>query len=347
MKKRGKWKAKTFRNRLFCLQKRGKKLGLALGGGSVRGLAHIGILKVFEKEKIPIHFLAGTSIGALIGACYASGLSAKRIEDIAFTTKWKELVDFTEPKTGFIAGKRIERYIRKIIGNKNFSELDIPLRVIATDLIKGEKVIFKEGDVTKAVRASISIPGVFSSVKMEKKELVDGGIIDPIPVDIVKNMGANIIIATDLSINLAETHTLSKKTKIPSAFLKFLKNEFYMKELEFLADYTKKFFIKFPKFILNMICKIIDWLLNPKRVYKLISGKTFPKVLKVMIESNTILTNQLSKEILNKKSVDVVIKPKIKGVKYAEFDKAKEIIKSGEKAALKQMPKIKKLVGIR
>jgi len=328
------------------MKKRGKKIGLALSGGSVRGLAHIGILKVFEKEKIPIHYLAGTSIGALIGACYASGLSAKRIEEIALTTELKELVDFTEPKTGFIAGKKIEKYIRKITDNKRFSELEPPLRVVATDLTKGEKVVFKEGDVTKAVRSSISIPGVFSSVKMEKKELVDGGIVDPVPVDVVKNMGADIIIATDLSMNLAET-SVSSKHENTSDFLKFLKNEFYMKELDFLTKYTKKFFIKFPKFILKVIYRIIDWFLNPKRVYKLISGKTIPRVMKIMIESNTILTNRLSNEILSKKSVDVIIKPGIKGVKYAEFDKAKEIIKGGEKAAIRQMPKIKKLLGIR
>lgn len=328
------------------MKKRGKKIGLALGGGSVRGLAHIGILKVFETERIPISCIAGTSIGALIGACYASGLNAQRIEEIALTTRLKDLVDFTEPKTGFIKGRKIEKYIRKLIKNKSFSELEIPLRIIATDLIKGEKVIFKKGDVAKAVRASISLPGVFSSVKIGKKELIDGGMVDPIPVDAVKKMGADIIIAVDLSMNLSET-SVSTKKEDSSDFINFIKEEFYMKELEFLAKYTKKFFIKFPKFTVRIIYRIINWIFNPKKLYKLILRRSFPKVLKIMLDSNTILSNQLSKEILKNKSIDIIIKPKAKGIKYAEFDKAEEIIAQGEKAARMQMPKIKKLVGIR
>jgi len=326
------------------MKKRGKKIGLALGGGSVRGLAHIGVLKVFEKERIPIDYIAGTSIGALIGASYSSGLSAQRIEQLALTAKLKELIDFTEPKTGFIAGKKIEKYIRKITAHKEFSELDIPLRVVATDLANGEKVVFREGDVAKAVRASISLPGVFSSVKIGKKELIDGGMVDPVPVDVVKKMGADIIIAVDLSVNLSETFTHSGTS---SDFIQFLKNEFYMKELEFITHYTKKLFIKFPKLIFKIITRIIDWILNPKRVYKILAGKTIPKVMKIMIEANTILNNQLSKEILSNRKVDAIIKPRMKGVMYAEFDKAKEIIKEGEKAAKKQMPKIKKLLGIK
>lgn len=328
------------------MRKRGKNVGLALGGGSVRGLAHIGILKVFEKENIPIKYIAGTSIGALIGACYAAGLNAQRIEEIALTAKLKDLVDFTEPKTGFIKGRNIEKYIRKLIKNKSFSELDIPLRVIAADLTKGEKVIFKHGDVAKAVRASISLPGVFSSVKIGKKELIDGGMVDPIPVGAVKKMGADIIIAVDLSMDLSETSVSTKKGDTED-FISFLKEEFYMRELEFFVKYTKKFFIKFPKFIVRIIYRIINWIFNPKKIYKLILGRSLPKVLKIMLDSNTLISNQLSKEILKNKYIDIIIRPKVKGIKYAEFDKAKKIISEGERSARRQIPKIKKLIGAR
>jgi len=321
------------------MKKRG--IGLALSGGSVRGLTHIGILKVLEENNIPIAHIAGTSIGALIGAAYCSGLSAKEIEKIALTTELKDLVDFTEPKTGFIAGRRIEKFIRKIIKDKNFKDLKIPLSIIAADINNGEKVVFEEGDVTQAVRASISIPGIFSSVKIGKRELVDGGIVDPVPVDILKDAGIKRIITVDLTMNFGEKEVPSKE---PSDFIDFLKKEFYMKELEFTARYAKKFFIKFPKFLFRIIAKIIDKLLNPVKIYRFISGKTIPEIAKIMINSNMILINQLSIEILKKEHVDVIIKPNLKGAKIAEFEKAAELIKEGEIAAKKQLRNIRKLL---
>src|SRR3989344_311051 len=132
------------------------KVGLALSGGVVRGISHIGVLKVLEREKIPIDLIAGTSIGAIIGWLYASGVKASEMERLVRTTELRKLIDFTVPKTGFIAGKRIESYIRNIIKNKNFEALPIPLSIIATELNRGEKVIFNQGSLTKAIMASIS-----------------------------------------------------------------------------------------------------------------------------------------------------------------------------------------------
>jgi len=163
-----------------------KKIGLAIGAGAVRGFSAIGVLKVIDKYKIPIDFIAGTSIGAVIGAAYSSGLSSSELEEKLTHTNFKKLVDFTLPQKGLVGGKKLERYLRELFGDKKFSELKIPLVVIATDLNKSKMVEFNKGDVANAVRASLSIPGVFHPVEMDNMLLVDGGLVNPLPVDIVK-----------------------------------------------------------------------------------------------------------------------------------------------------------------
>lgn len=175
------------------------KIGLALGSGSARGFAHLGVLKVLEEHNISIDFIAGSSMGALIGALYAAGQTIEDIHRMAKVLRSKYYIDFTVPKMGFIAGNRAKELIEIFTYQKNIEETTIPLAVIATDLIKGEKVIFKEGPICDAVRASISIPGVFVPVKMGDKLLVDGGVMDRIPVSVAKEMGADIVIGVDVS----------------------------------------------------------------------------------------------------------------------------------------------------
>lgn len=175
------------------------KVGLALGSGGARGFAHIGVLKVLEKENIPIDYIAGSSMGALIGAVYASGQSAIDMEKFATMFKRKYYVDFTVPKMGFVAGKKVKDLVQILTKGKKLEELDPPVHVVATDLLRGEKVIFKEGSIAQAVRASISIPGIFVPEKVDGRLLVDGGVIDRVPVSVVKQMGADVTIAVDVS----------------------------------------------------------------------------------------------------------------------------------------------------
>lgn len=175
-----------------------KKIGLALGAGSAKGLAHIGVLKVLEERKIPIHMISGTSIGSVIGALYASNPNAKDLEKEALKTEWKNLIDWTFPKSGFIKGDKIENYMREKLGDKQFKDLKIPLYITASDLDKDQEIIFHKGDIAKAVRASISLPGIFLPVKNKKKFLVDGGLSDPLPIEVLKKAGADTIIAVEL-----------------------------------------------------------------------------------------------------------------------------------------------------
>lgn len=175
------------------------KIGLALGSGGAKGFAHVGVIKVLREANIPIHMIAGSSMGALIGTFYAAGCSVERLYHLATVFKRKYYLDFTIPKMGFIAGKRVKDMIKMFTYNRNLEELDIPVAVVATDILKGEKVVFTDGSIADAVRASISIPGIFVPEKINGRLLVDGGVIDRIPVSVVKEMGADIVIAVDVS----------------------------------------------------------------------------------------------------------------------------------------------------
>jgi NTE family protein len=177
------------------------KIGLALGSGSARGLAHIGVLRAFEEAQIPVDMVAGTSAGALIGALYCSGVDLDMVKRIAESIPRKDLLDLSVPRTGFIKGNKIEGLIRLLTRGKNIEELPIPFRAVATDLIKGEKVVFKKGPLFKAVRASISIPAIFMPVSMGERVLADGDMVDRVPVSVVREMGADIVIGVDVGFS--------------------------------------------------------------------------------------------------------------------------------------------------
>jgi len=181
-----------------------KKIGLALGGGGARGLAHIGVLKVLEKAKIKVDFLTGVSMGALIGAYYVLGMDLKKLEDEAVQlTKRKavrELLDLANPKKSLLKGRKTACFIEKHIGQARFSDAKIPFSVIATDLATGEEVIIDRGEILPALMASISVPGIFPPVQIGDKYLIDGGVVNCTPVDRLEKMGADIVIGVDLII---------------------------------------------------------------------------------------------------------------------------------------------------
>ncbi|WP_066289459.1 patatin-like phospholipase family protein [Bacillus sp. FJAT-29937] len=175
------------------------KIGLALGSGGARGFAHLGAIKVLKEEGIPIDFIAGSSMGAMVGCFYGAGLDINRLYKLATAFRRKYYLDFTVPKMGFIAGKKVKELIRIFTHGKHLEQLELPVKVVATDLMTGEKVIFDKGPIADAVRASISIPGIFVPEKLNGRLLVDGGVVDRVPVSVVKEMGADIVIAIDVS----------------------------------------------------------------------------------------------------------------------------------------------------
>jgi NTE family protein len=214
-----------------------KKIALVLGSGGARGLSHIGVLKVLEREKVPIKTIVGTSIGALIGGFYAAGISPDSIEAIGLkikTKEWLRFIDMTIPSRGLVKGVRIERFLYQTVGKKNIENLPVRFSAVVADIEKGVPLIIERGDLVKAIRASISIPGLFVPLKYKNKYLVDGGIINPVPVDIAKKDKPDKIIAvnvcTDVGMSRASGKIFEKKKRYN--LYDVILRSFYMMENE-------------------------------------------------------------------------------------------------------------------
>lgn len=186
------------------------KIALVLGGGAARGFAHVGVIRALEQEKIPIDMVVGTSVGGLIGAIYAADVSSFDLEWTAFQLEKDDLFDFGVMNAvtgmGFAKGDKLEAWVKSHIKTTNIENLKIPFAAVATDLNWGYKVVLDHGPVARAIRASAAIPGVFQPVQHQGKILVDGGVVDNIPISVAKAKGADIVIAVDISGNLGNTN---------------------------------------------------------------------------------------------------------------------------------------------
>jgi NTE family protein len=175
------------------------RLGLALGGGAARGFAHIGVIQVLEEAGIRPAVVAGTSAGSLVAALYASGKSGAEMARLALAMDESAITDWAFPGRGLIRGEALARYVREQTGGKPIEQLPLPLGIVATDLDSGEAVLFQRGDVGVAVRASSAVPAVFQPVKIGTREYVDGGLVSPVPVRFARQMGAELVLAVDIS----------------------------------------------------------------------------------------------------------------------------------------------------
>ncbi len=181
-------------------ESRAPSIGLALGSGGARGLAHIGVIQVLEEHEVSIDVVAGSSIGSLVGALYGSGNDGEALHRIASDATLLKIMPLFDPslRHGFLGGTKLERLIKTFVGGRRVEDCRIPLAVIATDLRSGEVVIFREGDLASVVRASISVPWVFRPVKIDGRILADGGLSMPVPAEPVRDIGADVVIAVDL-----------------------------------------------------------------------------------------------------------------------------------------------------
>ena len=263
-----------------------KKCGLALGGGAARGIAHIGVLKVLQKEGVQIDMIAGTSAGAIVGALYAQGKDADVIANLTLNLTRKRMFSFfdlTLPKKSLVQEKRIESLLHALFGgDTEFNELKIPFACIATDIITGQEVIINRGSLIQGVRASISIPVIFEPVQWEGRFLVDGGLVNPVPVSTLKKMGADFIIAVNV---VPSFNSRVQKTQTPEA----------------------------------------------------------PNILDTLLHSIYIGTSQLAKQCLAE--ADIIIEPQVQTIGASNFQKAKECILLGEKAAQESLVKIRTQLG--
>ena len=185
-------------------------IGLALGSGGSKGLAHIGVIKALTAHGIPIDMIAGSSVGAMIGGFYASGLSVEEIEKISWDANWRMMFSMVDPqfKHGLIGGKKVKTFIEKQLKVATFEECPIPFTAVATDMQTGQFVPFHTGSLSSAIRASISVPLAFKSEEIDGRMYGDGGLSAPVPVAILREMGAQIVIAVNL-----DKHYFNEKRK--------------------------------------------------------------------------------------------------------------------------------------
>ena len=182
-------------------------VALVLGSGGARGYAHIGVIEVLEKQGIHPDFIVGTSAGSIVGSIYASGKTAAELHDIALNLKPNDVRDVNVSLKGFFNGQKVENYINRQVNNTPLQNLKIPMYVVATELKNGEKTVFNYGNTGQAVRASTAIPSMFVPTKIGDTEYVDGGLVSPVPVQVARDLGADIVIAVDILAQPIHTET--------------------------------------------------------------------------------------------------------------------------------------------
>ncbi|WHZ12120.1 MAG: patatin-like phospholipase domain-containing protein [Burkholderiaceae bacterium] len=181
--------------------KRPPRIGLALGGGAARGFAHVGVIQVLEQAGIRPDLVVGTSAGSLVAALYASGMNGARLQRVAMTMEEASFTDWMLPlfSRGMLRGNGLARYVDREVGGKTIEAMPLPLGIVATDLHTGNGILFRRGDTGTAVRASSAVPAIFEPVRISGHDYVDGGLVAPVPVDYARQMGAELVIAVDIS----------------------------------------------------------------------------------------------------------------------------------------------------
>ena len=293
-----------------------KKVGLALGSGSAKGLSHIGVIKLLEEMDIKIDYVAGSSIGAMIGGAYAAGVSINEIEDIALKTDLASSVKYFLPtisKSGLISGTKVTEFLRDIVGDIKIENLKIPFTATATDILTGQEVNFSNGRLVEAIRTSISVPIIFQPVIYDDKILVDGGLANPLPINVAREMGAEFIIAVNVMPSLDRTNTGKRK-------------ENTNRQISALASEMKA-----------AMREKLEWFnIDSKWVKKLLKSKgkyNVPGLKKVLNQSVYITQRKLARLSVELYKPNILIEPDIPFAGFFDFYKAREIIDIGYKSA--------------
>jgi NTE family protein len=193
--------------------KRPLKIGLALGGGGTRGFAHVGVIKALEAQGITPDIIVGTSVGSLVGALYSSGLSGFKLQEATMLLEKNSVVDWGFPDRGFLSGESLELFVNNAVKNRPLEKLQRTFAVVATDLKTGNEIIFRTGNTGQAVRASCAVPGIFKPVMINGRSYVDGGLVKPVPISEARSLGADFVIAVDIS-NVPENNQADSTTQV-------------------------------------------------------------------------------------------------------------------------------------
>ncbi|MCW8899257.1 MAG: patatin-like phospholipase RssA [Gammaproteobacteria bacterium] len=305
------------------------KIGLALGSGSARGWAHIGVIQALLKLGIKPDIVAGTSIGAIVGAAYASN-KIDQLEEMAYSITWKEILnffDFTVIGGGFIQGDRLFNFFRRHVEEDDIESLPHRFAAVATELETGREIWFQEGSLLKAVRASIALPGIFTPIKVNGRWLVDGGLSNPVPVSLCRAMGADIVIAVNLNGDIVGKHTR--------------KNNHQKTTLDKTSNNNEKN-------LLNRITAQISTSFQEQK--NIILSRLFgddldsPGVLEVTASSINIMQDRLTRSRMAGDPPDIVLSPQLSHLGLMEFDQAKVAIEEGRASVERMRPALEKLL---
>ncbi|MDD5645493.1 MAG: patatin-like phospholipase family protein [bacterium] len=307
------------------LKRKKRKTGIALGSGAAKGLSHVGVLRVFQENGVEFDYVCGTSIGALIGAVYCSSFPMREFEELLVSLDKKQIISLFMPtpsRLGLISGYNIEKFLFYFLGNKTFGDLDIPLAVVAADIFSGEEVVLSRGNLIKAVRASISIPGVFIPVTIDERRLVDGSIINPIPVSVLKSIDRDI---------------LSIGVKVNSKVKNFDRKIIINRKRGSGSSAS-------PSEVKNKIDNFLSSIKEENSAGEQ-AEKDNINIFDVVLNSIYIMENNIADMRLRQDKPDCVICPDVSDVPPMGYFRMKDIIERGKDAATEALPEIKSMIG--
>ena len=319
------------------------RVGLALSGGALRGIAHIGVLKALEEASIPVDMIAGTSAGAFVGACYAKDGSVALLHETTLGIDWRRLARLVDLNLislgkGFVHGQKVKSILRSFIGDAEFEDLKIPFAVVATDAQSMEEIVISKGSVVEAVRASVSMPVIFTPVKWGDRFLIDGGVVNPLPVDVVRNMGAEIVIAVNvLAITKPKKREkpAEKRTRMrPAPSLESTRVSAVNRRINNLLRAHKGNIMVFDK-------------LSRAAKNKIYAGRgridrRTPNIFDVLTQ--VIHAMEYDKMRSSIRAADIVISPDVSDIGTFGFDKREEAIARGYRATRDILPQLQAML---
>ena len=307
-----------------------KTVALVLGSGSSRGWAHIGVIEALKAENIPIDYVAGCSIGSYIGALYASG-SLKSLKDFVLKMDGKKIFSYFDvvfPRSGLLDGtKKLKELFSIHTDVADFSELKIPVLMVATDLVSGKKVVLKSGNILSALRATTSIPGLFAPVKVKDRWLVDGGLVDPVPVGVARALEADVVIAVDLNSGVA-SHKKPQQQPKPAAKKSGDSPTYKSELLKKMADYYEHAETSFTSKISELLHR----------------ESSTPDIIETVMTSINIMQERITRINLAVEPPDVLIQPRLGQLKMMDFDQVEQTIEEGYIGVKEKIADIKKLL---
>lgn len=311
-----------------------RKIGLVFGSGSARGWAHIGVIRELATMGIKPDLVAGSSIGAVVGGAYASG-HLDEFEEWIFTLKRVDilkLLDFHMTGGGFIQGKALMMAIEKRLGNLNLEDLNVPFACVATSLLNGKEHWLREGSLLDAVRASIALPGIFAPVALHQDLMLDGGLVNPVPISLARAMGADYIIAVNLNSDLVGRHFSLDQSDVAAD------NQGNQKQLDYVETNNPTIATWGAKLKADFDIRLASFIssLRKKNILK-------PGLFDVIAGSINIMQERITNSRMAEDPPDVLITPKLSHIGLMEFDRAQEAIREGQEATRRVADDLKKL----